>query len=201
MPERIETIAGSMFAGKTEELIRRIGRVEIAEMQIQVFKPSIDNRWGTSNIIRSHSGLEYPATPVDHPSQIWEQVDPRTNVVAIEEAQFFDPEIVRVVDALIHRNVRVIIAGLRADFRNEPFGAMDKLLAKSDHVLTLTAICKHRTGDCPCRAEATRTQRLVNGRPANYDDPIIMVGAENLYEARCAEHHEVLNPPKHYQFS
>ncbi len=182
---RIEVICGSMFCGKTEELIRRVRRAIIAKQKIKVFKPSLDDRYGIQNIT-SHTGQSVAAIPVSEAREILELANGSTTVVAIDEAQFFDAGIVAVAQELVDvYSIRVIIAGLDLDFRGEPFGAMPQLLSVAEDVTKLHAICV-----C-CGEEASRTQRLVNGKPANYDDPIILVGAQESYEARCRMHHEV----------
>jgi len=181
---RVEVICGSMFSGKTEELIRRVRRATIARQTVQVFKPAIDSRY-TPQRVTSHNGQDFGAIPVSEARAILGLLQPGTTVVAIDEAQFFDATIVGVVDQLAARGIRVILAGLDTDFRGEPFGAMPDLLCRADDVIKLHAICM------VCGEEATRTQRLVNGQPANYHDPVIMVGAAEAYEARCREHHIV----------
>ena len=183
---RIEVICGSMFCGKTEELIRRVRRAIIARQKVKVFKPKIDNRYGIQSIT-SHSGQSVDAVPVEAAEDILELANGETTVVAIDEAQFFDEGIVDVVQRLVEElNLRVIVAGLDTDFRGEPFGAMPQLLSIAEEVVKLHAIC------VVCGESASRTQRLVDGAPAAYDDPIIMVGAQESYEARCRRHHEVL---------
>ncbi|MBP8974782.1 MAG: thymidine kinase [Anaerolineae bacterium] len=181
---RVEVICGSMFSGKTEELIRRVRRATIAKQTVQVFKPAIDSRY-TLQRVTSHNGQDFEAIPVSEARAIFDLLQPGTTVVAIDEAQFFDAAIISVVDQLAARGIRVILAGLDTDFRGEPFGAMPDLLCRADDVIKLHAICM------VCGEEATRTQRLVNGQPANYHDPVIMVGAAEAYEARCREHHIV----------
>ncbi|MEW6579023.1 MAG: thymidine kinase [Chloroflexota bacterium] len=181
---RVEVICGSMFSGKTEELIRRVRRATIARQMVQVFKPAIDSRYMLQRVT-SHNGQDFEAIPVAEARAILDLLQPSTTVVAIDEAQFFDAAIVTVVDQLAARGIRVILAGLDTDFRGEPFGAMPDLLCRADDVIKLHAICM------VCGEEATRTQRLVNGQPANYHDPVIMVGASEAYEARCREHHVV----------
>lgn len=184
----IELICGSMFSGKTEELIRRLRRAEIAKQHIQVFSHSLDTRYGES-IVASHSGSNFNATPVKTAAQIFDKLDPQTTVVAIDEAQFFNWEIADVVNELANRGIRVIIAGLDTDFRAEPFGPMPLLMAQAEQVEKLSAIC------VVCGEPASRTQRLINDKPAQYDDPIILVGASEVYEARCRKHHQVPGRP------
>ncbi len=180
----VEVICGCMFSGKTEELIRRLRRAQIARQQVQVFKPLIDTRYGTERV-RSHNGLDIEAIPVPHAQAILEHLQPGTTVVGIDEAQFFDWEIADVVQELAERGIRVIVAGLDMDFRGEPFGPMPLLMAQAEQVDKLHAIC------VVCGAPATRTQRLINGRPARYDDPVILVGGSETYEARCRRCHIV----------
>jgi len=181
---QVEVICGSMFCGKTDELIRRLRRATIARQKVQVFKPAIDNRYETIKVT-SHAGSMFDASPINSAVQIFEMTEADTTVVGIDEAQFFDDEIVQVVERLADRGVRVIVAGLDMNFKGEPFGCMPVLMAKAERVDKLQAICM------VCGEPASRTQRLVNGKPAKYDDPVIIVGASELYEARCRLHHEV----------
>ncbi len=183
---RIEIICGSMFCGKTEELIRRVRRAVIAKQNVQVFKPGIDTRYGIERVT-SHNGQNIEATAVAKSRDIFSHLIPTTTVIAIDEIQFFDEEIVSVVDDLAERGLRVIGAGLDMDFRGVPFGPIPGLLARAEEVVKLQAIC------VICGDPATRTQRLVNGQPARFSDPIILVGAAEAYEARCREHHEVIH--------
>jgi thymidine kinase len=180
----IELICGSMFSGKTEELIRRIKRAKIAKQRVQVFSHSFDTRYG-ENKVASHSGADWDSIPVQSAGQILEQLDPAATVVAIDEAQFFDGKITDVANQLALRGVRVIVAGLDTDFRAEPFGPMPALMALAEQVDKLNAIC------VVCGAPASRTQRLINGAPAKHDDPVILVGASEVYEARCRHCHQV----------
>lgn len=180
----VEIITGSMFSGKTEELIRRLRRAEIARQKIQVFKPQLDNRYAIDKVT-SHAGTEFEAIPVTQARLILEMVDEDTTVVGIDEAQFFDLAIPEVCQTLADRGVRVLVAGLDTDFRAEPFGPMPVLMAEAEHVDKLQAICM------VCGGPASRTQRLIDGMPAHYDDPILVVGASELYEARCRAHHIV----------
>jgi len=173
-----------MFSGKTEELIRRVKRAIIARQNVQIFKPSLDDRYGIDRV-KSHNGAEIKAVAVENSSEILILLEDGTTVVAIDEAQFLDKDIVDVVRELSERNVRVIIAGLDTDFRHEPFGFMPNLLCVAEEVLKLHAIC------VICAEAATRTQRIVNGQPAFYEDPIVVVGAQESYEARCPDHHVV----------
>jgi thymidine kinase len=180
----IEVITGSMFSGKTDELIRRLRRARIARQKVQVFKPAIDNRYRVDKVT-SHAGNEFEALPVAGAEAIAMLVEPDTTVVAIDEAQFFDWHIAEVCQSLAGRGVRVIAAGLDMDFRGEPFGPMPLLMAQAEEVAKLQAIC------VVCGLAASRTQRLIDGRPASFDDPVVQVGGSEAYEARCREHHEV----------
>lgn len=180
----IEVITGSMFCGKTEELIRRLRRATIAKQKVQVFKPRIDNRYAEEKVT-SHAGANFDALPIQHSTEILEQLDDDTTVVAIDESQFFDNDIVGITQQLADRGIRVIAAGLDVDFRGEPFGPMPILMSKAEEVSKLHAIC------VICGEEASRTQRLVDDHPARYDDPVVIVGASEMYEARCRKHHEV----------
>lgn len=180
----IELICGSMFSGKSEELIRRVKRAQIARQKVQVFTHAIDTRYGAAKVA-SHSGADLDAHPIQRASQIIEQLLHDVDVVAVDEAQFFDWEIADVVNVLAQRGIRVIVAGLDTDFRGEPFGPMPVLMAQAEKVEKLNAICM------VCGGEASRTQRLVDGRPAAFDDPVVVVGANEMYEARCRQHHMV----------
>ena len=180
----VEVITGSMFCGKTDELIRRLRRATIARQNVQVFKPVIDNRYAVEKVI-SHAGSDYEAVPIESASEILKRISPETTVVGIDEVQFFDAEVVALVQKLADKGVRVIVAGLDTDFRGEPFGCMPNLMAIAERVDKLHAICM------VCGEPASRTQRLVNGKPARYDDPVVIVGAAEMYEARCRLHHEV----------
>jgi len=181
---RIEVICGSMFSGKTEELIRRVRRATIAKQKVQVFKPSLDDRYSIEHVA-SHNGQNFEAQPVNNSQELQAALLPNTTVVAVDEAQFFDEGLVAVLESMANRGIRVIVNGLDMDFRGEPFGPMPQLMARAEDVTKLSAICM------VCGEPATRTQRLVNGVPARYDDPIILVGAQESYEARCRDHHIV----------
>lgn len=180
----IEVVCGSMFSGKTDELIRRLVRATIAKQKVQVFKPAIDVRYAVEKVT-SHAGSNFDATPVEKASEIREKLEEDTTVVGLDEAQFFDSEIVTIAQELASKGIRVLVAGLDMDFRGEPFGPIPTFLSMAEHVDKLHAICM------VCGDEASRTQRLVNGFPARYDDPVVIVGASELYEARCRIHHEV----------
>ena len=180
----IEVISGCMFAGKTEELIRRIRVLQYAKKKLIVFKPAIDNRYSISEIA-SHSGYRYQSVNVSSSEDILKHVGPDIEVIAIDEAQFFDAGLVAVCEKLADSGKRVMVAGLDRDFRGEPFGVIPELLTRGEFVTKLSAVCT------VCGAPATRTQRLVNGQPAAYEDPIILVGASEAYEARCRHCHHV----------
>lgn len=184
----IEVISGCMFAGKTEELIRRINVLSYAKKNIIVFKPKIDNRYSDSEIV-SHSGAKVPCLVVEKAQDILKKIEADTEVVAIDEVQFFDKDIVEVCEYLADKVIRVMVAGLDKDFRGESFGVMPELLTRAEFVTKLTAVC------AKCGAPATRTQRLVNGKPAGFEDPIVMVGADESYEPRCRHCHQVPNKP------
>jgi thymidine kinase len=186
----IELVCGSMFSGKTEELLRRVRRAEIARKKVQLFKPTIDNRYGLVRVA-SHDGVAREDAVVGCSAEdILRRLDVDTEVVAVDEVQFFDDSIADVCDHLADRGLRVIAAGLDQDFRGEPFGPMPLLLARAERVDKLHAIC------VACGASASRTQRLIDGRPARYDDPVILVGGSESYEARCRNCHEVPGKPR-----
>ena len=181
----IEVVAGVMFSGKSEELIRRVRRAIIGKKKVQVFKSHLDDRYSGVFSISSHDGRTVEAVPVDSSLQIAQQLNGLADVVAIDEAQFLDSGIVALSTSLAERGIRVIIAGTDTDFRGEPFGAMPQLMAVADVVDKLHAIC------VVCGGPASRNQRLLEGRPARYDSPIIMVGGRESYEARCRHCHQV----------
>jgi thymidine kinase len=180
----MELICGSMFSGKTEELIRRLRRAVIAKQKVQVFKPAIDHRYGVEKVT-SHNGIDFRARPVASAKDIENELDPDTTVVAIDEVQFFDDAIVDVCNTLAEDGKRVICAGLDMDFRGVPFGPMPDLMARAEEVDKLHAIC------VICGSEASRTQRLIENKPAAIDDPVVLVGASEVYEARCRQCHEL----------
>ena len=180
----LEIVVGSMFSGKSEELIRRMKRALIARRAVQVFKPAVDDRFGVE-VVRSHDGDSFVAQPVRSSAELLAAVRPETTVVGIDEVQFFDAGIVDVCRILVAGERRVICAGLDLDFRGEPFGSVPALLALAERVEKLEAIC------VVCGEPATRTQRIVNGIPADHDDPVIVIGAQEAYEARCRTCHEV----------
>jgi thymidine kinase len=184
-PGWIEVISGVMFSGKSEELIRRVRRAIIARKKVQVFKSHLDARYAGLYSISSHDGAEVEATPVDSAREIQRLVRPDTELVAVDEVQFLDADIVSVMTELAARGVRIVAAGTDSDFRGEPFGAMGELMCVAESVDKLWAICVV-CGDLACR-----NQRLVDGKPARWDSPTIMVGGRESYEARCRHCHRV----------
>ncbi len=184
----IEVISGNMYAGKTEELLRRIRRIEYAKKTIIVFKPQIDNRYSTDEVV-SHNNDRIKSIIIKKSQDIMKYMNPLPYAVAIDEVQFLDKNIVDICEELSDNGVRVILAGLDRDFKGEPFGVMPELLARAEYVTKLHAICQI------CGAPATRTQRLINGKPAKYLDPIVLVGAKEQYEARCRHCHIVDGKP------
>ncbi len=181
----LELICGSMFSGKTEELLRRIRRAEIARKKVQVFKPRVDFRYGVERVAAHSGAAREQVTVIASAAEILNYVEPDTEVVAIDEIQFFDWAIADVCTHLADQGRRVLAAGLDQDFRGEPFGPLPLLMALAERVDKLHAICV-----C-CGASASRTQRLIDNRPARYDDPIILVGGSESYEARCRTCHQV----------
>ena len=184
----IEVVCGPMFAGKTEELLRRVKRLEYAKKNIVVFKPLMDDRFSESEVV-SHNNNRTRSVNISYAKQMFNYIDSNTEVVAIDEVQFLDEDTVSIVEFLASKGIRVIVSGLDRDFRGEPFSFMPKLLALAEYVTKLTAIC------VVCGAPATRTQRIVNGKPARYIDPIVLIGAEESYEARCRSCHKVYRKP------
>jgi thymidine kinase len=183
-PGSLTVITGSMFSGKTEELIRRLRRALYARRSVQVFKHALETRSDFTEI-RSHNGVPHEAGAVSTSEELLERVEETTDVVAVEEAQFFDEGIVDACRRLADSGYEVIVAGLDMDFRGEPFGPMPILLAEADEIVKLRAICAR------CGRDASRSQRLIDGRPAPASAPTILVGAQETYEARCRQHHEV----------
>lgn len=180
----IEVICGGMFAGKTEELIRRVTRIKLAKRDVIVFKPTIDNRYDSIAVV-SHSNRKLNSIPINDSSEIFKNLTNLPYAVAVDEAQFFDRGLIDVIERLANSGVRVIVAGLDMDFRGEPFGIMPEIMALAEYVTKLQAICS------VCGDPATRTQRLINGKPADYDDDLILVSASEKYEARCRHCHQV----------
>lgn len=180
----IEVICGSMFSGKSEELIRRVRRAQFAKQRIAVFKPKIDNRYSEEAVV-SHNGTTVIAYPIQEPSEMWDYISDEYDVIAIDEAQFFGHDIIEAVQKLADHGYRVILAGLDQDFKGVPFGPMPFLMAIAEQVTKLQAVCSE------CGSPASRTQRLINGEPAKADNPVILVGASEAYEPRCRHHHFV----------
>lgn len=185
----LEVICGSMFSGKSEELIRRVKRAKYAKQNVVVFKHASDMRYDLTKV-SSHNKNMIEAIPVNTPENIIKcvrhyELTGEVHVVAIDEVQFFDESIVSVIKQLTFEGKRVIVAGLDQDFRGEPFTFMGYLMAIADYVDKLHAIC------VVCGKEASRTQRIIDGKPANINEPIVLVGSEENYEARCSKCHEL----------
>lgn len=184
MKGTLEVIVGCMSCGKSEELIRRIKRAIIAKQSVIVFKPALDSR--TDEVtIASRDGKRCDAVAIDRPNEVMERMNGGHQVVGFDEVQFFGPELLPIINALLERGTRVIVSGLDTDFRGEPFGIVAHLLAVADNVTKLTAVCMR------CGGQATRSQRLIDGKPAPFDAPIVQVGGDELYEARCRSCHHV----------
>jgi thymidine kinase len=179
---RLEVICGSMFSGKSEELIRRLRRAEFARLKTQVFKHTLDNR-KTMDHIHAHNGDKLLAIALEDPKMLRNYSGEDTNVVAIDEVQFFSADIIPIIHELVDSGKLVLAAGLDLDFRGVPFGCMPLLLAFADVVTKLKAICMI------CGNDAHFTQRLINNQPAQFDDPIVFVGAQECYQARCRNCH------------
>ena len=184
-PGWIEVISGVMFSGKSEELIRRVRRAVIARKQVQVFKSHLDARYAGLYTGSSHDGVTVEAEPVDSSEEIGRRLRKETEVVAVDEAQFLDEGIIDTANRLADGGVRVILSGTDVDFRGLPFGPMPTLMCMAEVVDKFQAIC------VVCGGPATRNQRLVNGKPALWDSPTIMVGGRESYEARCRHCHRV----------
>ncbi len=185
----LEVICGSMFSGKTEELIRRLNRAEFARLKVIAFKHSLDNSRSDKEYVVSHRGVKIKAIAGDNPSAILKHVDAATQVVGIDEVQFFSLDIINSICQLIELGKRVIVAGLDIDFKGIPFGCMPILLSIADEVTKLKAIC------IDCGHDAHFTQRLVNGQPARFDDPLILIGAQESYQARCRACYQIDQKP------
>jgi len=185
----LEVITGPMFAGKTTELIKRIERQAFARRKVALFKPSIDTRYSTEEVV-AHNGLRYEAFVVptngDGVASIMETtIREKYEVIGVDEVQFFPMEIVDVLNKLADDGVYVIASGLNLDFKGDPFPVMKELLVRADNIVYLTAVCT------VCGRPATRSQRLIDGKPAPRNSPVILVGGRESYEARCREHHIV----------
>ena len=183
-PGWIEVVCGPMFAGKTEELIRRVKRMDFAKKKYLIFKPTIDNRYSLSEVV-SHNMRKVKAINISSSSEIKKYLTDDVEAVLIDEVQFFDPEVVEVCKSLANQGLRVICTGLDCDFRGNPFPIVASLLAMAESITKLTAICV-----C-CGNEATMTQRIINGEPAKYSDPTILVGEKESYEPRCRKCHVI----------
>lgn len=181
---RIEVITGPMFAGKSEELIRRINRLKYAKKNFLVFKPLLDDRYSKTEVV-SHRNRREKSIPISKPEEIYNYLKENTEVICIDEVQFFDEKIIDIIDELANKGLRIIVSGLDTDFKGNPFMVTAKLLAKAEFVTKLTAIC------AKCGKEATMTQRLINGQIPSVNDEVILVGASESYEPRCRHCHEV----------
>ena len=186
---QIEVICGPMFAGKTEELIRRATRLEYAKKKYIVFKPVIDDRYSTTEIV-SHSKYRKNSICIKNSSEILGYINEDIYAIIVDEVQFFDENIINVCEYLADNGLRVICGGLDCDFRGKPFPIVANLLSRAESVTKLSAICN------VCGNPATRTQRIIDGQPAYEDDPIILVGATEAYEPRCRKCHMVLKREK-----
>ncbi len=204
MTERLTTIEGPMFSGKTLELIRLAKSLEIGGAKVQFFKPILGERGEGLNKIRTRFGGESEATAVKNPYELIEKLEEGVNVVLIDEIQFMDQKdedgeysVVKVIKFLLEKDIKVIVSGLSRDFRREPFGPMPILLALSQEKITLTAVCDEVLEDGSiCGQPATETQRFVGGEPANWSDPVVLVGDRSEgYAARCLKHHKVRYKP------
>lgn len=195
----LTVITGPMFSGKSTELIRQIRREQIAEKEMQLFKFGEDARYASPEKLASYDGSMLHATPVARTHDLIALAQPETQLMVIDEIQFFDDIIIDYVSHLVDQGKRVLTAGLNLDFRGEPFPfgygsrrTIADLLVRADFIVKLSAVCTYReSGGQRCGMEATRTQRLVGGEPAHYSDPIKLIGAQESYEARCVRHHVV----------
>jgi thymidine kinase len=186
---KLTVVCGSMFAGKSEELIRLARRALYAKRKIQVFKPSIDDRYHQTMVV-SHQGVSFEAETVNGVNELRKKLQSDVQMVLIEEVQFFDISIVELCVELADKGVEVIVAGLDQDFRRQPFGPMASLLIAADEVVKLRAICMK------CSQTASHTYRMVDGKPARWDDPIVLIGATESYEARCRNCFEIRKSKK-----
>lgn len=190
---KLEVICGSMFSGKTEELIRRMRRAQIAKLNTQIFKHSLDNRVTTANL-HSHDGNHLSAISIDNTHDFKDLLISEVQVIGIDEIQFFSNEILPVIQELIACGKYVIAAGLDLDFRGVPFGCMPALLALADNVTKLKAVC------VVCGNDAQFTQRIVNGKPAQFSEPIILISAQECYQARCRSCFQIDQSPQMSHF-
>ncbi len=181
----LTVISGCMFSGKTTELLRLLNLALIAKLKVKLFKPKIDNRYDETCVV-SHDNRKMDSIVVKDSLSILKEVEEGIDVVGIDEVQFFDKDIVSVVETLLNKKIAVVVAGLNLDFKGDPFGQMPILLSKADNLTKVYAVCSQ------CKKPATRTQRLIDGKPAKRTSPIILVGGKDSYTARCVNCHEVL---------
>ena len=182
----IELICGPMFAGKSEELLRKIKRLEYADVDCLLFKPKINTR--NKSLIKSRNGKKMSAIEFEDPFEIYEVLSKNVNhpqVVAIDEIQFADPKIIEVVEVLAKKGIIIYAAGLDNDFRNNPFPITSSLASMAEHITKLSAICTE------CGAPGTCTQRIIDGEPASFNSPIFLIGNIESYTVRCRNHHEI----------
>jgi thymidine kinase len=184
---KLEIICGSMFSGKSEELIRRVRRAEFAQQKVCVFKHRVDDRMSI-DYIHAHNGDKYKAIALENPNDMLLFVTEEVKLVAIDEVQFFDSSIISTILDMIESGKRVVAAGLDLDFRGIPFGPIPTLLAVANTVTKLTAVCM------TCGNDAHFSQRLINGRAAKFDDPLILIGAQDCYQARCRDCYMIDRP-------
>lgn len=200
MHGRIEIITGPMFSGKSSELIRRVNRYRIAGYNVQVYKPLMDNRYGT-DIIASHDNEKLKAIAIRSVEDILFTLEEKTDVVAVDEIQFFDERILYIANEIASKGKIFIASGLNTDFRGEPFPFLNskrtiaELIAQADRVDLLSAVCTYTENGIKCGCEATKTQRIVDGEPASYASALVLIGASEAYEARCRKHHLVPGRP------
>ena len=189
----VEVITGTMFAGKSTELIRRLDTLNRAGEKIQIFSPEIDDRYGKNNIA-NHNGFSWPAEDVKDSKDLWSKLKDDTNVAVIDEIQFFDFGIVQTIEKLANAGVRVIVAGISQDFRGQPFKNMMHIMARAEFITKLKAVCM------VCKAPATKIQRLTDGKPSSANEKTINIHADDIYEARCRHCHVVkdYDPNKWY---
>ncbi len=190
----LEVITGPMFSGKSEELIRRVRRAAIAGQKVQVFKPTLDHRRGV-NYVTTFDNIRIEAVALDYSEEVLEKLKDDVSVVGMDELHFFDDTIIEVIDELCTRGIRVIITCLNLDFRAEPFPFKDskrtvaEVVLRADQIDKLSSICTYSTDGKICGKQAVFSQRIINGKPAPYDAPTILVGAEESYSVRCREHY------------
>lgn len=180
----LTVISGCMFSGKTTELLRIINLSKIAGLKVQLFKPVIDNRYDNKSVV-SHDNTKMEAINISKSGEILKLLDNGVDVVGIDEVQFLDRKVVNIVNKLTSNNLNVVVAGLNTDFKGDPFGQMPTLLSLADNLIKVYAVCNK------CKKAATRTQRLINGKPAKRNSPLVLVGGKENYEARCVKCHQV----------